>query len=182
MKQRIRELIAHKGPRPIRHHWGPSEAKAISATDGVTSKLDELLIPGSSGSRFAGNDFRLMCGPAVYCLVNSQGVPLYIGMSRHGISRLNFNHKQATLALGYCEEVFLFPARSLSAARELENLLISIYLPEYNTYTPRSGVVKAADSLGITLGAAMKMRRNLRGSVGLRRAVTPPVPSAECTP
>ena len=115
---------------------------------GSKETFDGLIVP-NGGSRFSGDDFRLMGGPIVYCFLR-QNTPLYVGMSKAGLSRPGARvHKQAETARRECDEVLIFPVRNAADASKLERLLISVFRPEYNRQRPHLSEV--AERLGLNI-------------------------------
>lgn len=97
----------------------------------LTMDIEPLLIDGA-GQSFSGDDFRMLCRPCVYMFMKD-GLPLYIGMSSHGIQRVAQKaHRQAMLSRAECDEVKVHPCISVDAARQLETYLIRRMRPKYN--------------------------------------------------
>ena len=95
------------------------------------SKLRKY-VPNQQGIRFDGKDFRLLLGPVVYVFL-WQGQAIYIGMSKRGLSRATAGrHIQAQDERQECDEVWVYPTESTSAARQLERLLIASLNPSQN--------------------------------------------------
>ena len=84
-----------------------------------------------TGYHFTCKNFDPLRGPAVYMISKSDHV-LYIGLSRNGIGRIAFRHKQADAALADYDDVQIWPCRSFDCARLLEATLIYLFKPKYN--------------------------------------------------
>jgi excinuclease UvrABC nuclease subunit len=94
-------------------------------------RIPELVI-ADAGQLFNGDDFRALRKPCVYLLMKD-GMPIYIGMSRHGMQRIaQHSHKQAGQAIEECDEVKVYPCIAVWAAYRLEKILISKTQPKYN--------------------------------------------------
>ena len=92
-------------------------------------EIETLIIP-NSGQSFTGDDFRMLLKPIVYMFMKA-GLPLYVGMSRRGITRPSGAHHVAK-AREECDEVKIFPCINEGAAYRLEQILISRTNPLYN--------------------------------------------------
>lgn len=90
------------------------------------------LIVRDSGHRFTGEDFRSLLNPCVY-LFMLNGLPLYIGVSKHGITRASDQrHHMHFKARLECDEVLIYQCNSSSDALELETIMIRHLHPKYN--------------------------------------------------
>lgn len=93
--------------------------------------IESLVVEGA-GQSFKGDDFRMLCKPCVYMFMKN-GLPIYVGMSRNGISRpASRAHAQAEHARSECDEVKIYPCVSEDAARNLEEMLIAKTQPPHN--------------------------------------------------
>ena len=95
------------------------------------NEIEALIIP-DSGQSFKGDDFRKLCLPCVYMFMEN-GLPIYIGMSSSGISRPSQSaHRQWCLARKECDEVRIYPCKSVDAAVKLERILLCRTQPKHN--------------------------------------------------
>ena len=97
--------------------------------------MDEMTIPGidrlGSGLRFSGDVFRKLCQPCVY-VVLCDNAPLYIVMSRNGISRPARPDHHQVKAFNECDEVLIYPVETAQDAKRVERALIQYFQPQYN--------------------------------------------------
>jgi hypothetical protein len=131
----------------ITNNMSTSEPSTVDNTL-IRNELRELspLLSADSGIRFQGDDFRSLCGPQVYVFMRS-GEPLYVGMSSNGIERpASVRHKQAAKARAECDEVLIYPCKSVNAAIKAETILISLLKPTYNKNKLRT---RACQLLGV---------------------------------
>ena len=95
----------------------------------IEQRIERLVIAGAA-QEFKGNDFRDLLKPGVYVFLRHEQ-PIYIGSSKSLLRRVASNHHKP-LAIEECIKLLLYPCVSESAARELENLLIQAFQPQYN--------------------------------------------------
>jgi len=94
-------------------------------------EIEELVIE-NAGQSFVGDDFRMLCKPCVYMFME-KGIPIYIGMSGNGLTRpLQRGHRQWYRARKECDELRIYPCKSIEAARQLERILLCRTQPRYN--------------------------------------------------
>lgn len=121
----------------------------------------ELLVIPDAGQSFKGDDFRSLCLPCVY-LFMKEGLPIYIGAGSSGISRAaQSNHRQWCYARKECDEVRIYPCKSIDAAFELESILIAKCQPKYNKRKRYTGI---SEQLGLkrVSGSYPQAREGLR--------------------
>lgn len=116
--------------------------------------LLEQLVVADSGISFDASTFRQLTGPIVYAFIRD-GVPVYIGMSRHGIGRPSapMHHKMGSRrgkgAVQY-DSVFIWSCPDRDAAVTLERLLIERLRPAHNQRVLSNARTNAvAELLGI---------------------------------
>lgn len=83
-----------------------------------------------------GNNLTSVLGPCVYVLFDDKGRPLYVGRSRHGLSRVfsrNCGDEGKTKAFKYASEVRIEFFRYYNSASDRERHLIRELRPVYNT-------------------------------------------------
>lgn len=109
-------------------------------------KIEELVIEGA-GQSFKGIDFRQLLNPGVYILLKNEQ-PIYIGMGNRLIYSLSRHksHYKRTQALEQCDQILVYPCKSVAAAKELESMLISAAQPKHNS---RGKSAKIKQLLGI---------------------------------
>lgn len=84
------------------------------------------------GLSFTGATVQALSGPCIYVWLRND-VPLYVGMSRHGITRpCGPNHH--ALAIRSTDELLVYPVETVASARRLERLLIERLRPERNVH------------------------------------------------
>ena len=112
-----------------------SEAKADRIRELSRATFDaqlKRLLPTGAGFKFAGDDFRKLCGPQVY-LYMLRGYALYVGMSGNGLERsASPRHQQADRARAECDEILIYPCSDRNTAHELEGILIHTLRPLFN--------------------------------------------------
>ena len=82
------------------------------------------------GLSFPGLTVQSLSGPCIYVWLRND-VPLYVGMSRHGITRpCGPNHH--ALAIRSTDELLVYPVETVASARILERLLIERLRPARN--------------------------------------------------
>jgi excinuclease UvrABC nuclease subunit len=89
------------------------------------------------GIEFTGDGFRMLCGPIVYLMLGKGETPLYIGMSRNGLSRTCDPKHGACEARSKCTSVLVYPCKDAKHAMQLEMFLIRKFNPEYNIQNKR---------------------------------------------
>lgn len=88
----------------------------------------DISICEAAAVRFAGPDYRLMCGPMVLVFLTA-GKPVYIGWSKAG---LGFCTGQRKYPVRNCEEVHVHPCPTYEDARELHARLVELHRPKHN--------------------------------------------------
>lgn len=110
------------------------------------AEVSKHLLP-EGGQQFKGDDFRSLLEPGVYVCVK-KGQPVYVGMGKRllsSVSRQN-SHMKRRWSFADCDQILLYPCKSLEAAQELEKLLIEQLKPTNNTHLKHKGI---ADRLGL---------------------------------
>jgi hypothetical protein len=113
----------------------PPGCEAINRNDWST--LDVLLgrlVQPNGGCEFTGDVFRMLSGPVVYLFLCDR-VPMYVGMSAHGLSRVNHFDRAGRKrddAQARCDKVQVWPCRSAKCAKQLEAILIDQLKPQCN--------------------------------------------------
>lgn len=83
------------------------------------------------GTCLSGDVFEKMAGPLVYAF-SLDCMPIYVGLSRNGISRPCSPKHHASYARSIADEVRLYFCKTPAAAHALEAFLVSKWQPLYN--------------------------------------------------
>lgn len=98
----------------------------------IHKQISRLTLP-LAGQKFKASDFRTLRRPGVYLFLLA-GEPLYVGFGKNLIaacSRSQYLYSRA-LSIDSCDEVLLYPCKTVEAAKELETLLIRELRPKHN--------------------------------------------------
>ena len=100
-------------------------------TEEEVEAFSSLIIKGS-GIMFPGDEVPGLNRPCIYLFVH-EGVALYVGKSRNGLSRVFASvHKQAELSRLICSELYVWFCETAKLAAEAENFLIYTLEPRFN--------------------------------------------------
>jgi hypothetical protein len=114
-------------------------------TEEEIEEFAKLIIRGS-GIMFPGDEVPGLNRPCVYLFVH-EGVALYVGKSRNGLSRVFASvHKQAELSRLICSELYVWFCESAKMSDKAEKFLISTLRPRFNGRLKNSLI---AERLGI---------------------------------